>query len=349
MAFEATIVKDSVFRNGVRVTTATLSFPRSILAEFNTHRMFSRNAASSRAVPVNKMTQRILDDPFIPEFTKNQKGMQGFEPLTIQEEAMAEGMWLIARDESLESVQVLTEKDGLNIHKQFANRLLEPWMWATVVVTATDWTNMFAQRCHPAAEPSFQKVADMFRTALKDSVPVERWCEHHQESSLNWHLPFFDYSDEDRHQLEELDYETVSKYLMEKLGIDKWALSKAYPEHRFRKFLYQDISVGRATKVSYENLETGKIDVLNDVRLAVQLSSAYPGHWSPFEHVCREAKPEEMTYRMDQLELHNADKPCYVTEIIPKEGEIGYCGNFRGAFQYRKQFDLENITGPVKL
>lgn len=347
MAFEATIIKDSVFKNGVRVTTAKLSFPRSILAEFNTHRMFSRNAASSRAVPVAKMLRSIDKDPFIPEFTKNQKGMQGVEPLSEDEKLGAYQNWIMVRNAAVSGVEILTRQDGLNIHKQFANRLLEPWMWATVVVTATDWSNMFAQRTHPAAEPSFQKVAKMFKEAYDASVPVERWYDSDPESSLNWHLPFFDYSDEDRHQFEYLNYLTVVDYLEEKLKVSKKALMMTYyPERRFWTSMAKDIAVGRATKVSYENLETGKVDVLNDIRLAVQLSMAHPGHWSPFEHICREAKPEEMVYRMDQLEVeHQGDSTLLFDGLYvkPKEGEIGYCGNFRGAFQYRKEFSTENI------
>lgn len=341
MAFEATIIKDSVFRNGVRVTTARLSFPRSILAEFNTHRMFSRNAASSRAIPVAKMMRAIVTDPFIPEFKRNAKGMQGYVELPDNCHRTARRMWILARDNALGSAKDLSDKDGLNIHKQYTNRLLEPWMWATVIVTATDWNNMFAQRVHPAAEPSFQRVASMFYEAYKESIPQERWHDedHDPGCSLNWHLPFFDYSDEDRHQLEGLEYDHVYKHLVDVLG--EPFLERAnlvYPNQRFANRICQDIAVGRLTKVSYENLDTGKIDILNDIRLAVQLSMSHPGHWSPFEHVCREAKSQEMTYRLDQLTYRS-----YGNSVVPKEGELGYCGNFKGAFQYRKEFSNENI------
>lgn len=342
MAFEATIIKDSVFRNGVRVTTARLSFPRSILAEFNTHRMFSRNAASSRAIPVAKMIAKIEEDPFIPEFKKNAKGMQGVEPLDQTERRQAKVYWAQAARNMVSASNVLSDKNGLNIHKQYTNRLLEPWMWATVIVTATDWNNMFAQRVHPAAEPSFQRVASMFYEAYKESIPQERWHDGDPdpECSLNWHLPFFDYSDEDRHQLEGLEYNHVYKHLTDVLG--EPFLERAnlvYPIRRFADRVCQDIAVGRLTKVSYENLDTGKIDVLNDIRLAVQLSMSHPGHWSPFEHVCREAKPQEMVYRLDQLTYRS-----YGSSVVPKEGAVGYCGNFRGTFQYRKEFSNENIT-----
>ena len=334
--FRAEIIKDSLFPNGVRVTSACLTFPRSILAEFNTHRMFSRNAASSRAIPVAKMIAMIEEDPFIPEFKKNAKGMQGVEPLDQTEKRQAKVYWAGAARSMVSASNVLSDKNGLNIHKQYTNRLLEPWMWATVIVTATDWSNMFAQRVHPAAEPSFQRVASMFYEAFQASEPQQRWYEEDKAPgcSLNWHLPFFDYSDEDRHQLEGLTYEKVYEYLVKILGADV-----VYPMQRFVERICQDIAVGRLAKISYNNLETGKIDVLNDIRLAVQLSNSYPGHWSPFEHVCREAQPNEMTYSIDQLTYKS-----YSHSVTPKKGEIGYCANFKGAYQYRKDFPNENIV-----
>lgn len=335
MGFSATIIKDSIFKNGARVTSALLTFPRSILAEFNTHRMFSRNAASSRAMPAKKVILEVERDPFIPIFRKNGKGMQGYEELNADESNLAQIKWLRLRDDAIEIAKYLSEE--LNIHKQYTNRPLESWMWCTVLVTATDWDNMFAQRCHPAAEPSFNTVANMLYEVFTESTPRERWHGEDRDlgNSLNWHLPFFNYSDEDRHQWEELKYESVYAYLKEALGTNV-----VYPVERFEKRLWQDIAVGRIAKLSYNNLETGKEDVLNDIRLAVQLSSSVPGHWSPFEHVCREALPNEMVYRLDQLTYNS-----YSHTIAPKKNELGYCGNLLGATQYRKEFPNENITG----
>lgn len=331
--FNAQIIKDSLFRNGVRVTTALLSFPRNILAEFNTHRMFTRNAGSSRAIPSVLIFESVMENPYIPVFTRNAKGMQGWEYLTPEEQATAEEKWLFARNHCAIAHKALTEKDGLNVHKQFANRLLENWMWATVVVTATDWENMFAQRTHEMAQPDFQKVANLLKAEYDKSIPKERWV-YDSSDPFKWHLPFVNCSDTDREQIARLDYLTVRDYLEEKLGADV-----KYSRERYGKDFYSDISVGRLAKISYNNLETGKIDVLNDIRLAVQLSNSYPGHWSPFEHVCREATPDEMTYSIDQL-TYNA----YSHSITPKKGEIGYCANFKGAYQYRKEFPNENIV-----
>lgn len=163
----AKILADSVC-NGHRLTTFECTFPRVILAEFNTHRMISRNAASSRAIPVEKMIQRVIDDPFIPDFRLNQKGMQAGELLDEFGAEQAVRDWLSARDKM---VAVATNMHGLNIHKQYINRLLEPWMWATVIASATDWANFFHLRCDPAAEPSFQKLALIMRDQYESHEP----------------------------------------------------------------------------------------------------------------------------------------------------------------------------------
>lgn len=349
MAFEAEIIKDSLLSNGVRLTTAKLTFPRSILAEFNTHRMFSRNAASSRAIPVEKMLAQIEHDPFIPEFRKNSKGMQGFEELKDNVQRSAKTAWLSAAEHMVHVAEVMSDKDTLNIHKQYVNRLLEPWMWATVVVTATDWDNMFAQRVHEMAEPSFNKIATMLKKAMKLSEPKEL-------KSHEWHMPYVPQSEiVDLGQEYDLytgdisrsiSHSEVFEYLREKLGENNFC----YPSARYVNRFWQDVSVGRLAKLSYNNLETGKVDVLNDIRLAVQLSMARPGHWSPFEHVARQASEHEMVYNINQLTVDiEIDKGTTIYRLVPLPGELGYCGNFKGAFQYRKEFSHENLEGSVNV
>ena len=164
MGFSAKILADSVSPAEVRLTTFEVTFPRFVLAEFNTHRVFSRNSASSRAIPVVKQLRRILDEPYVPiEFGSNQPGMQAGPPLEGEARIKAEKEWLEARDDAVRhvlgliatpaiagsddldaSLAEVAEKvkakeipeDWLNVHKQVANRLLEPFMWHTVIVTA---------------------------------------------------------------------------------------------------------------------------------------------------------------------------------------------------------------------
>src|SRR3954453_6774023 len=105
MGFEAKVLADSVSPAGNRLTPLEATFPRFVLAEFNTHRVFSRNSASSRAIPVAKQLRRLLDDPYVPiEFGFNQPGMQAGPALTGAARDAAEAEWLAARDDAVRHV-----------------------------------------------------------------------------------------------------------------------------------------------------------------------------------------------------------------------------------------------------
>jgi thymidylate synthase ThyX len=179
MSFECRVEADSISPDGVRLITFVVTFPRFILAEVNTHRMLSRNSASSRAIPVEKRIAAVKVDPFVPSaFGANQKGMQAGELLEDQEAARA--VWL---NEAARAVCGAGALAQLGVHKQLANRLLEPFSWHTAVISATDWANFFALRCHPDAQPEFQTIAGMMREAFIASRPeLLRRGE--------WHLPF---------------------------------------------------------------------------------------------------------------------------------------------------------------
>jgi thymidylate synthase ThyX len=185
--YSCRILADSINNRDVRLTTLEVTFPRFILAEFNTHRMLSRNSASSRAIPVEKIISRVKDGPFIPRYWgKNQKGMQAHQELTPEQAADACRVWLEARDSALQKAKELLE---IGVHKQLANRLLEPFLWQSVIVTATEWDNFFGLRCHPDAQPEFQTIAIMMKESLKASTPVLL-------QDGEWHLPLI--SEEDK-------------------------------------------------------------------------------------------------------------------------------------------------------
>lgn len=173
---------------GNRITTMLITFPRMILAELNTHRALSRNSASSRAIPLAKMIKAVEDNPFIPiEWQKNHKGMQGSALLAQDDAWHAERTWLVARDHAVYQAKILGEK--YDVTKQLCNRLLEPFMWHTVLLTATEWENFFALRAHKDAEVHMQKLAytmlDAYNNAqVKPLRPGE------------WHIPF-DYTSVD--------------------------------------------------------------------------------------------------------------------------------------------------------
>lgn len=187
MPYQAEVLLDSVNPTGQRLTTFVLRFPRFVLSEFNTHRMFSRNASSSRAIPTTKLMQQLREDPVIPvEWGRNQSGMQAREVLDADAALAAEAAWLGARDAALAHAEQLR---ATGVHKQIVNRVLEPWMWTSVIVSATTYENFFTLRCHPDAQPEIKRLADLMREAFASSAPVRR-------PAGEWHLPFVGRDDE---------------------------------------------------------------------------------------------------------------------------------------------------------
>lgn len=181
MSIRAEVIADSVTPGGHRLTTVVGTCHRFVLAELNTHRLFSRNSASSRAIPTHKRIEMVKTNPAIPiEFGANQAGMQAKEE--IQNTTEAEQVWLDARDAAVAHAEQMVE---LGVHKQVVNRLLEPFMWHTVVITSSYWQNFFEQRCSPLAQPEIRVFAEAIDYARSMSTPREvEWGE--------WHLPFAD-------------------------------------------------------------------------------------------------------------------------------------------------------------
>jgi hypothetical protein len=172
MAWSCKILQDSISLAGVRLTTFEVTYPRMIHAEIMTHKMLSKNAASSRAIPIQKMLQRVKEDPAMPVWWgKNQSGMQASEQLEGAKLLDAQWTWLQARDRAVQAVELM---ELIGLHKQISNRILEPWMWITVIISGTEWANFFALRCHKDAQPEFQKIAKMMRHAYYTNKPVER-------------------------------------------------------------------------------------------------------------------------------------------------------------------------------
>jgi len=115
------------------------------------------------------MIQAIKDDPAMPVYWgKNQAGMQAAEELGQTSQLVCMGTWLAARDRAIEHVEALLQ---MNLHKQIANRILEPWMHIEVVVTATNWDNFYALRDHPMAQPEIQALAAKMIDAHNASTP----------------------------------------------------------------------------------------------------------------------------------------------------------------------------------
>jgi len=245
MAYRVRILADSIGPNGVRLTTWELTYPRFVHAELMTHRLFSRNSASSRAIPTKKLMRQIRKDPAMPVWWgKNQSGMQAREEMTGLRLWLVKQVWLKARWGALAVAWLL---GALGFHKQIANRVLEPWMFITVIMTATELDNWFKLRCHPDAQPEIGWVAKEMQCLRNANVP--RVLQPGE-----WHLPLIDFDDEIK----------VGR------GVDMDFLCK--------------VSAGRCARVSYLTHD-GKRDMEEDVKLADKLMVS--GHWSPFEHVAQ--------------------------------------------------------------
>lgn len=172
------VIADSISQfSGIRLTTLQLRYWRPIHAELMTHRVFSRNARSSRAVPV---TTLLKEDPFIPKFEYNQPGMQASGLFTPEDQTKAEDIWNWMMECCRAGCKSLTE---IGAHKQWANRPLEWFGWIDVLVTSTDWANWFALRDHPDAMPEIHELAEHMREAMQASEPVELGYDE-------WHLPY---------------------------------------------------------------------------------------------------------------------------------------------------------------
>lgn len=180
---EVKVLKDSVNPSGQRLTTYVITYPRMIHAEIMTHRVLSKNSASSRAIPAKKMRENIRTEPATPEWWgKNQSGMQAETQLESFDRSNAQGLWARGLEFAVELHKSL-ETAGL--HKQIANRVLEPWMHITVLISGTAWDNFFALRAHPAAQPEFQVLAYRMLDCYLKSVPQKLdWGQ--------WHVPFED-------------------------------------------------------------------------------------------------------------------------------------------------------------
>jgi hypothetical protein len=171
MPFEVKVIADTINPNvpASRITTFEYSAPRPILAEINTHGVLAKSAASSRAIPVLKRIDMANDDVFLPTaFGKNKPGMTAEENLSAEMNAKATEIWLKARDNAVIAARELA---GLEVHKEHANRLLEPFVFFKGVITGTEWENFEVLRTDKAAQPEFRILAEMMIEAKSKSTP----------------------------------------------------------------------------------------------------------------------------------------------------------------------------------
>lgn len=291
--FDAKILADSRSPYGSRVSTIQVTFPRFLLAEVNTHRVFSRNSASSRAIPTEKLIERAETHPFVPEtFNHRVKGMGVGETLDPADAEDARQVWLQARDCAVYHARALL---NIGIDKSRANRLLEPFMWHTAIITSTHWNNFFALRCPPGAEPTidfpaqleFQRIAIMMRNSLVLSEPQEL-------SEGEWHLPL------------------VTQAEIDDVGEDIDML----PPNQSAEY-WPMISAGRCARVSYDTQNKDEAIYLSYQRAERLMKS---GHMSPFEHQARPLYQEE--YMMQDAFGGNLSGWTQFRKLIPFESNM---------------------------
>ena len=180
---KATIILDSISPEGIRITTFELEYPRFIHSELMTHRCFSRNAASSRAIPIEAMHKQILEETAMPvSWGKNMAGMQAKEDLPPEHTEIAKQLWAKACKDALHWSKALAD---LGLHKQCANRIVESFVTMKTIVTSTEWANWYELRNHSDADPTIHALAAAMEVEHIKSVPVAL-------AEGQWHLPYVD-------------------------------------------------------------------------------------------------------------------------------------------------------------
>lgn len=178
--YSARILADSVNPRGVRLITVEATYPAIVHEHLLTHRAFGRCTGSLRAVPVAKMIAAVREHPYVPDaFGENRPGMVAGDDLPPEKQEIARRMWLAAARSACDQAEAMA---AAGVHKQWANRLLGPFSWRTVIITATDWGNFFNLRCHPDAQPEIRRAAETMRTAIDASTPRPL-------AVGDWHLP----------------------------------------------------------------------------------------------------------------------------------------------------------------
>ena len=301
MPFAAQVITDSIGHEGQHLQTSVLQYPRLIHAEFMTHREFSRNASSSRAIPVAKVIKQVRDDPAMPvHWGKNQPGMQAHEeldPFVIEEmkELWIKSAWAAA--------DIAEQMMDAGLHKQVANRILEPYQWMHVVVTTASNTNFDGLRRHGDADPNILLLAELWHGSQQQSHARQLYAG-------DWHLPFID----------EDDWGTAQRYCQ----VDR--ITRDMPGKHEVIAVLKKVSAARCARVSYLNHEGKRPDLLEDLKLFDRLVRSEIIHASPTEH---QATPDSKVLTGCSMVPDWQMKPLH--------------GNLPGWIQHRKQLPNEYI------
>lgn len=247
--------------------TFELTYPQYIHSEFMTHHVFSRNASSSRAIPVRRVIEQVRENPVMPpKVFMNQKGMVGETEADEVTATAFHVLWKEAADNACKTAEMM---ERLGIHEQHVNRILEPFQFIKVIITATEWYNFFDLRLAPDAQPEIRQLA----RAIYDEMDRYRYKE---VGVLEVSIPRKDRPD-----------------IFVRMGADKVHTIVSLPyitdedikeigKENYRQLM--KISAARCARVSYNNHDGSKPDLEKDMKLYDHL---YDGrHMSPMEHAC---------------------------------------------------------------
>lgn len=309
MTITAKIIKDSVNPWGKRITTFELEYPRMIHSEFMTHRVFSRNAASSRAIPIAKVIEQVKTNPAMPfKWGKNQAGMQAKEELTPDQQKAAEALWIASRNEAAWYATAMME---LGLHKQVVNRILEPYQHIKVVMTTTEYENWKWLRLHQDADPTIYELARVMHEAREESVPSLLY-------EGMWHLPY--------------------------VITDQSTGAQKYFDDDFNEITLDQalkISVSSCGQVSYRKLDTS-LEKAEDIYK--RLIESQPVHASPTEHQAMVARVNIEDYEIPKgvtAVSTNIDK---LEEMTEKDAVMALIsGNFTGGWIQNRQLIPDNV------
>ena len=348
----AEIVGHSLSPQGDELISVLCTFPRIILAEVNTHRMLSKNTSSSRAIPFNKMVEAVQENPFIPiAWQKDHKGMQGTEYLADRKHENAVYEWLKARDYAVKQARMMNN-DGVT--KQLCNRLLEPFMWTTMLITGSKegWDNFFNLRC--GNYDGFKSRKEASKEFLeKGNINTSTWSEldwlHLNKGQAEIHIM----------DLAEKIYDAVNESTPKQLSPNEWHipfsnkipfvgnLTASVDEDNtyWRDYDEQNkvkISVASAARTSYTVVgEEKEINFQKMIELHDRLISQDPPHSSPLEHCARAMSDEEYEcFLKGEREINkNANHWSDVEYFYDYDKIFGWCNNLKGFIPYRYMID----------
>ena len=378
----AEIVADSLSPQGDRLTSLLVTMPRIILSEMNTHRMLSKNTSSSRAIPFKKMVESVQNDPFVPiAWQKHHSGMQGSEYLPVEAEFPIENItnivernWLLARDLAIQQATKLNE---LGVTKQLCNRLLEPFMWTTMLITGSKegWDNFFKLRC-PSYEWEYEegvikaKSKEEFLEMFIKRYPTNGERELHDMELVDEHLnpnDSIDWLKLNKGQAEihmmalaESIYDAMNESTPRQLHSGQWHIpfedkinidgvqgirftlkdnSTKYVEAKWITEYKVKVSVGMAANTSYTVVDDGSIINLEKAT-RIHDKCKELNHSSVFEHCARVMSDDEYYSYVKGTVDAKIDADGFINiEGHTNLNVFGWCNNLKGFIPYRYMID----------